>query len=258
MVTLLGEWGFLDNLNDTSGNGRNGSANFTPLYVDGPLTGMRALQFNSGATDTITLGNEGLSPLLDGVSYMGWIWIPAGTISTGIGFHTGLPIRSRTGGDSTRAGISFNDEDRFRTLFRWKNDLQFDDTGPRLSRGSWHHLCVVDGNTKKAAYLDGVQTLLFARSGMDNSTTPTWEEWPWVIGAYNGLTNSFPGVRVSGIRIFQGELSGAEVLTWMNTPIAAPNENDIIQVLQAGVWKDAEVIGVGDAGVLKPVRVVVT
>jgi hypothetical protein len=231
-ATLLGEYGLLDNLDDTSGNSRHAfvSGGYTPTYVDGPQAGTRAVQF-SASGQTITLGDAGLNPASIGVSHMGWVRFTAGT-----GGYLGVVVRPRAV-NSTRYGcLAFNGLAAPRA--RWTDDLHFTDGGPSVADGAWHHLAVVDGNTRWAFYVDGVKF----DSGVRSVTgSGHFEGLPWNIGfsPVGGVSDSIAGAQVSGVRIFHGELTDAEVVSWMNTPIVAPEA--------AGSTQPWEAVYVGSA-----------
>jgi hypothetical protein len=220
MATLIGEWGFLDNLDDTSGNGRNATLGAGTLtYVDGPQAGTRGIKFSS-ADDYVDLGRTGLEPALGGVTVMGWVRFEGSTgADTGI---LGMVSKARAVTSSrARVGLSNNGGTRrAKNVARWKDDLQIDDLSSWSGDG-WHHLCMVDGNTTNSDYVDGVLALAHPRS-LDSSEME-WEPLNWLAGRNVTITDVFahPQLSVSGIRIFSGELTETEVQTWMDTPVAA-------------------------------------
>src|ERR1700754_976661 len=100
---LLGEWGFLDNLEDTSGHDLTATANFTPTYIDGPTAGTRAIRF-SATGQTIAHGRSGLEPAAaaGGVITMG----PAKQFASLSNFCD--VIHKTRADDSTRSGLDLH------------------------------------------------------------------------------------------------------------------------------------------------------
>ena len=215
MATLLAEWGMLDNLLDTSGNGRHASANFTPTYIDGPHPHTRAAQFTTGTTQTITYGRTGLEPASGGVVTMGWVLVPDGTTPG----YDGVMHKSRDGGGSTRGGSIILNERRLRPMSRWDGGVNYSEgIGPQAAPGTWMHFAHVDADDRYEWYVDGVSVGGGARSGP--FIPETWQDHPWISGRYLSETASQAGLAITGVRIFRGSLSDSEVVTWMNTPIA--------------------------------------
>jgi len=222
---LLGEWGFLDNLNDTSGNGH--TATYTPgsgsnfSYVTGPHPTSRAAQF-AHANDVISYGRTGLEPTLDGITIMAWTRLSPAPSSGFVDF-LGVLNKARAAGSSrSRMGYGFSQPviPQMKAVARWKDDLQVRDAGATWNDTNWHHLAVVDGNTRWATYLDGVQIDGGTRA-LGAAPNTAWENFPWLSG-YNGDIGdnyAHPNLSVTAVRIFQGELTTAQINTWMNTPI---------------------------------------
>lgn len=211
--TLLGEWGFLDNLDDTSGNARHASANFSPTYIDGPVLGTRAIRF-SGASQFVTYGRTGLEPASGGVVTMAWVKL----FSADVFGYVDIIHKTRAA-DSTRHAINVHDNGVF-WMSRWRDQTSFADAGGPLGT-AWHHLCNVDSQDRYAWFWDGAKISEGARSG---SAAVSWEDFPWVSGHNSDMvsTGSDPDVAFTGIRIFQGDMTDGEVVTWMNTPVVPP------------------------------------
>lgn len=209
MFTVLGEWGFLDNLNDTSGNARHATANFTPTYIDGPTLGTRAIRF-SGSGQTVTYGRTGLEPTTGGIVTMGWVKLFSDVFG-----YTDILHKTRAF-DSTRHAIDVHDNSIF-WMSRWRDQLQFSDSGGPFGT-TWHHFCNVDSDDRYAWFIDGVKIANASRAG---ASAHTWENFPWVSGANTDMTStgSDPDVAFTGLRILQGTLSDAEVISLMNTPV---------------------------------------
>lgn len=215
MATLLGEWGFLDNLADTSGNGHTGTATGGFTYVTGPQANTKGIQFN-GQTDFVDFGRTGLEPTADGLVIMGWI--KSNTVGSN---WLGLLTKARAAG-STRHRIGTSQTRNPAYVARWKDDIHTNDAITPVFDTGWHHLAMVDGNTKWALYIDGV--VVSGHNGtraLTNGTSPVWEAFNWITGRNNTLgdQNADSTMAVSGIRIFQGEMTATEITTWMNTPV---------------------------------------
>lgn len=211
---LLGEWGMLDNLEDTSGNGIDASANFSPSYIDGPTEGTRAIRF-SGTGQTVTYGRAGLEPVASdgGVISMAWIKLfSAHTNYTQIVHHT-------RAFDSTKHGLDISGNSAF-LLARWRDQLVFRETGDQFADFGWHHVCNVDSDDRYAFFIDGVKIQEGARSG---DSAVTWEDFPWLSGFAPNMQNSDSAANVAftGVRLFAGTMTDLEVEGWMDTPIVA-------------------------------------
>ena len=223
MSILLGEWGFLDNLADSSGNNLDANANFSPTYVDGPQTDTRAIRF-SDAGQSIIYGRAGLEPAANGVTSMAWA-----RLSSAVYGYLGVLKHPRDLAGSTRHGMAFFDLQMF-AVARWADDLNFGNYSSGLNDNSWHHMAVVDGPNEWAFYLDGVVVASGVRA-LPSATT--WEPYDWFSGFGGGDMQSHPDLSVSGVRIFDGELTSQEVSTWMNTPIVGEGGSPV------SVWDGA-------------------
>lgn len=221
MAILLGEWGFLDNLDDTSGN--NHTASFyndvtpgTPTFADGPHPGSRALHF-TGASQQVQYGRTGLEPAASDGGVISMCWVR----STSASGHRGLLDKFRDPGQSShRAGFYLFDG-KFRPLARWRDDLHFDDNGPLINDGNWHHLAVLDAEDRWAWYIDGVQISGAARSSVQ---PVVWEAHPWYSGYHPNTPFETPmqshnNLEIADARIFSGTMTNTEIVQWMNTPI---------------------------------------
>lgn len=226
---LLGEWGFLDNLDDTSGNGINASANFTPTFIDGPQVGTRAIRF-SGTGQTITYGRSGLEPVSadGGIVTMAWVKLFS------IHLNYTQVIHKTRAFDSTRHAIDVGGESAF-LMARWRDQLVFRESGNQFSDYQWHHICNVDSNGRYAWFVDGVVLQQGTRTGTD---AVSWENFPWVSGFDPNMQNSdsAANVAVSGIRILSGTLSDSEVVSWMNIPVAPIGRSGKPKTWDGSAW----------------------
>lgn len=226
---LLGEWGFLDNLEDTSGNDHHASANFSPTYIDGPVTGTRAIRF-SGLGQTINYGRTGLEPGVGdgGICTMAWVKL-FGAHSN----YTGILHKTRAA-DSTKHAINVFDQTVF-WMHRWRDQTVFSETGTYLQDLGWHHLCNVDADDRWARFVDGVLVASAARSG---SSPVSWEDFPWISGEQTSMSNYDSSVNVAftGLRIFSGTLSDVEVATWMNTDVVPGGRSGKPKIWSGTSW----------------------
>ena len=211
---LLGEWGFLDNLNDTSGNGIVPSVNFSPTYIDGPTEGTRAIQFSTTG-QTIDYGRTGLEPSASDGGIVTMAWIKVFSAHTN---YTAVIHKSRAF-DSTRHAIDVAINSAF-LMSRWRDQLNFRENGNEFAGTGWHHICNVDSDDRYAWFVDGVLSQEASRSG---TGAVSWENFPWKSGFVSEMpsTDSQANVAFTGIRILSGTLSNVEVSDWMNTPILA-------------------------------------
>lgn len=242
-VALLGEWGFLDNLNDTSGNGHTATANFNPSYVDGPQANTRGIHFTADS-QTVTYGRTGLEPAAStgGICSMAWIKLTGS--STG---YLGVIHKHRDVGTlSTRAGADLIGN-KFRPFARWRDQTAFaDGIGPDLNDSQWHHICVVDADDRYEWYVDGVSVQTATRTG---TGAVTWEAFPWFSG-FTADMHSSALLSISGVRLFSGSMTTAQVNQWKNTAITSAVPGSIIV---GGVKKSVASKSVIVGGVKKPV-----
>lgn len=246
---LLGEWGFLDNLDDTSGNGLTASANFTPTYIDGPTPGTRAIRF-SGTGQQISYGRAGLEPAAadGGICTMAWVKL----FSSHANF-TDILHKTRAF-DSTRHAIDVNGNSMW-FMSRWRDQTIFSDITSRdLTDLGWHHICNVDADDRYAWFWDGILLTSAARSG---SSSVSWENFPWVSGSNSDMssTDSASSVAFTGLRIFSGTLSNVEVATWMNTDIVPPSRSGKPKIRNGSAWVSHPAkIWNGSSWISKPIK----
>ena len=217
--TVLARWPLHDSLEDTSGNGRDGTAeladtgvSWTPVYTDGPVAGTRALYFANGNGDaSINWGRTGLEPTTLGFTWMAWF---KGSYLNNSG-GSAIFAKTRAAG-STRSGATIEGygSNAVFTVLRWRDDLWYSDLNWDIS--DWHHICVVDTDTERSVYLDGVAVLSEART-VDTSQPFTWEDYPWRTGWNATLAAAGRDMCVSNLRMFHGGLTQAEIQQAMNT-----------------------------------------
>lgn len=215
-VTLLGEWGFQNNVLDTSGNNHHGtlgratgSITTQPTYVTGPQAGTKAIQW--GENDQfVDVGGTGLEPTTEGYAVMAWVKSPAVS-----GSFSGIFARGK-GGSSTRGGLQLTDTGLLFYMLRWKSRLDFGN-GAGIADGTWHHVAVIDNDDRGAAFVDGVKVHETTTAATGSAT---WESgFSFHLGATLNLCTSFAGQAVTGVRFFSGKLADADIPAWMNTPI---------------------------------------
>lgn len=216
---LLASYGFLENdhalsVADTSNHGHNGSISGSVAFEEGVQANSRALRFTD-INQSVSFGRVDLEPtnLQGGVVTMGWFR------STSGGRNLGVIIKKRDASSSTRSGITVYAGGTIFFVARWKNDLHYGEYGSNMHDGNWHHVAVVDGDTSWAFYIDGVQVDGGSRS-FNQSSSPTWEDFPWTLGYVDGLSDSGDSFALSGIRIFSGTMAQTEIQTYMNNPVA--------------------------------------
>lgn len=217
MATLLGEWGFLDNLNDTSGNDHTATASgFTPAYEDGPTPGTRAIVL-TGSQACVDYGNTGLEPAAatGGIVTMAWVKLNDTHDS-----DTEIIARLR-GEDSTRHAIR-NTANGVSYMARWRSRLEyppFGTTVASLADQNWHHVALVDGDERWDLYVDGVSV---AGGGGTTGSLESWQPaYTWLTGYNADAQNQAPAIdmSVTAVRIFSGSMTTQEVNEWMGTAV---------------------------------------
>lgn len=222
---LLGEWGFLDNVGDTSGAGHTGTIGRVgasivtpPSYVTGPQTGARAIAWGE-ADQYVDVGSgSALEPANFGYAAMAWVKASSYNAST----YCGIFGRAR-GINSTRAGLQIDTSGALFYMTRWKSRLLFGSVGA-ICDGAWHHVAAIDNDDRAAVFIDGVKVFesLTAATG-----AVTWESgFDWTVGAIATLTTSVAGQQVTQVRLFSGEMLDSDVVTWMNTPLIETTATD--------------------------------
>lgn len=214
--TLLARWPLQDSLEDISGNGRHGigliggtSTSWEPTYVDGPVTGTRALAFLAGgnAARTVSWGREGLEPATLGFTFMAWFK----GVYPASGRGAAIFVKARAL-DSTRGGAVLQG-DGGNAIFivrRWRDWLTYNDCGLNVSE--WHHIAVVDVDNEQRVYIDGVEILGGIRSPDTSAWNTSWENYPWSTGWSEAtLAKAVGELYVSNLRMFHGALTQAEV-----------------------------------------------
>lgn len=213
MAILLGEWGFRDDLQDSSGNGRHASSVGPIAYSDGPQANTRAVS----ATDpnsTIQFGRTGLEPASEdgGIVTMGWVRI--------VGSHSGYTniINKARGFDSTKHAIKIHNGAPW-LMSRWKSRLSYVGlTDYPVNDGQWHHIANIDSDNRFEWIVDGVAVTV---GGATSGTNEAWADYPWdALDTESMTATSAPSnVEISGVRLFSGDMTTADVVNWMNTPI---------------------------------------
>jgi hypothetical protein len=231
MSTLLGEWGFLDNLDDTSGNEITATANFSPTFIDGPVPGTRAIRF-TGAGQTVTYGRAGLEPAAadGGICTMAWVKLFSPHSN-----YTQIIHKTRAF-DSTKHAIDISGNSAF-LMARWRDQLVFRETGDQFADEEWHHVVNIDADDRYAWLVDGVAIQGAARSG---SSPVSWENFPWLSGFAPNMQDSESATNVAftGIRIFSGTMSNTEALDWMNTPVVPAGRSGKPKVWDGDSWNN--------------------
>lgn len=213
-MSLLGEWGWLGNLENTAGStAPDGTlVGIALASEDGPIAGSKAIRFTDTTNpNAVTLGRTGLEPTQDGFFVDVWFKIPS-TVPADVG-TLGLLTKARASGSSRfRVGIRIDGDNLAHIDFavRWKDDLQFGmDSSLTLTRDVWHCVQVLDANAGWAVWVDGTIRANASRS-FDNTTSPTWEDFPWTVGknVVVGDQHTTPNLQIGSVRIFQAHTDG--------------------------------------------------
>lgn len=220
MATLLAAFGFLENdyaasVKDATGNNHDGLVVGSVAFEAGPQTDSRALRFTD-IDQAVNIDRAGLEPSSSGggVVAMGWYR------SFGSGQNCGVLVKMRTYSPaSTRCGITVNANGTVFFVARWKDDLHYGEYGSGMNDGNWHHTAIVDGDTEWAFYIDGALVDGGSRA-FNQSSSPTWEDFPWTIGYVDGLSESSNAFTVSDARLFSGTMTQSEVQVYMNESVS--------------------------------------
>ena len=215
---LLAAYGFKEGAGtttaDVTGNGNTGTLDANCGWVSGKW-GTGGVTIVSGTSSAITFPfGASMSPPYNGVSWCVWVKFP----TTGVGDYSGIFGRIRSTGSSTRSGMAVMSSGAAWYVARWRDDLHTSSYGTTGHDGNWHHFAMVDGDTSWASYMDGIQQASGTRSDPPTLNT-VWESFPWALGYSVNDLYSVPGTEYSDLRVFQGELSTAQVNMYMNTPV---------------------------------------
>jgi hypothetical protein len=189
---------------DSSGKGRDGTANGDPGYVDGPAGYGQALAFD-GTNDYVDLPIGNLLSTLGGSTFAAWVNF-AGTggvwqrvFDFGTGTTVYMYLTPSQGSGTMRFAITTN-----------SNGAESGANGPIGLPSGWHHAAVVlaDDTMRIRLYMDGTQvasgtTALLPRNmGVTNQNWLGRSQWPDPY--FNGSIDDF--------RIYSRALSDGEVL----------------------------------------------
>jgi len=204
-----GWWKFDDNADDSSGSGIHGTAWGNPQYVSGQINNAMQLDGNThvvlGTAFDLNFGDTTDFSVALWVNTTGW-QNDAAIISNkdwDRGGNTGWVIAGQGGGSGS---------------WQWNYSgatggrRDYDPSGPTLSNGEWHHLCVThDRDAYATFYFDGEYQ---AQVDISGSTGTIDVGYPTVIGTdgAEGLVWPywFVGL-IDDVRIYSYVLSGAEV-----------------------------------------------
>jgi hypothetical protein len=237
---LVGHWKFDGNANDSSGSGTHGTVVGDELWVAGQID--NALEL--GGRTHVVLGSGSDLNFGDSTDFSVALWIKttgwqedAALISNKdwmSGSNTGWVIAGQGGGGGTWQW-NYSGETGSRR--------DYDPSGPELSDGKWHHLCVAhDRDGDATFYFDGE---FQAEVSIATSTGTIDSVYPTVIGQDGSEVYSygwFEGV-IDDVRIYNSALTGEQVLYFTGIPVDLNDDNKVDLkdfAALADAWLDEE------------------
>lgn len=200
---------FEGNLNDSSGNGRNGTGFNSPTYGTG-MVGSQSLDCEKDSSQYVSFGNNVGLDNVSAFSVFAWVKVESLTATQTQG------IWGKDAGGSSRIGASIDSSGAI--VFSNSNGgSHFGITaGPVLAVGQKVPVCCVfdgtqTGNANRAkVYIWGVpQTLTF--TGTIPSTTPNNTSTPFFVGRQTTSSSGYLDGTVDQVRVYSRALSPADV-----------------------------------------------
>jgi len=178
----------------------------------------------------VTYGRSGLEPVSSdgGIVTMAWAKLFSSHSN-----YTQIIHKTRAP-DSTKHAINASDNSVF-LMARWRDQVAFRETGDQFIDFQWHHICNVDSNDRYAWLIDGV---VIQEAERFSASPVAWEDYPWLSGFDPNMAGSASATNVAftGIRIFSGTLSDAEVVSWKNTSIVPVGRSGEPKVWDGSSW----------------------
>jgi len=221
---LAGWWKFDGNANDSSVHAIHGTPVGNPQYVAGRINDALAID----GDDHIVLGTANDLNFGDSTDFSVSLWVnttgwqnDAAIISNkdwNSGSNTGWAIAGQSGGSGS---WQWN----FKGATGGRRD--YDPTGPTLSDGQWHHLCVThDRDGYARFYFDGEYQ---AEVDISGSTGSIDSGYPTVVGtdgAEGAVWPSWFVGQIDDVRIYAKVLTKAEVLYLAGTEVPVDLNGD--------------------------------
>lgn len=214
-ATLVHEWSFENNLNDTSGNGNTGTlagGDATADYFAGASG--QALNINS-AEGVSNAAASGL-PTLAGDAWSMNVWLNLSSAPNGLDYAAGFGNNSNDNGGADPNGMSGGARGflNFGTgYYFWGADADADSGTAYIADGQWHMYTITQSGGTVSMYIDGNLVVSGAPSGPFNDAPITVQ-----VGNQPALwTDTFRG-GVDEFTIWEGELTAGEVAALVPEP----------------------------------------
>lgn len=195
---------------DASGSGNHGTISGAVWTAAGRYGG--ALSFD-GVNDLVTVNDAAPLDLTNGMTLSAWIYRQSGT-----DWSTVL-IKERPGG-LAYALYGHTDANRPAVAINTGADVNLYGTA-QIPLNTWTHLAATFNGATLRLYVNGVQVATRAQTGqMPVSASPLRIGGNTIWGEY------FAG-RIDDVRIYNRELTAAEIQTDMNTPVSSAPQNGL-------------------------------
>jgi hypothetical protein len=199
-VGLVASYSFENNVDDSSGNGHNGTILGTPTYVDGPAGQGQAMLFPGTAGSAVDLGTFNPSEKTGMLSVS--LWAQWNGLSS---YWQGL-IGKRNNWNTTDTMWQIEANQTTGALSFSRNGSYPGSGSPVLTVGEWTHIAVTFDKTTARFYVNGTQT------GSGAFSFGPAREASLLIGCDNaGGGNPFNGA-LDEVKLYDIVLTPAEVL----------------------------------------------
>ncbi len=226
-LELLAE--YEGNLNDSSGNSRNGTGFGSPTYGTGQV-GTQCVDLELGSSQYVSHGNNVGIDNASACTISCWCQLESMPAQT-------LGIFGKDNGGSSRIGASVNGSGGTITVSNSNGGTHFGTSGAVIVAGQWIHVTMVfdgtlTGNANRMKlYVNGVQqTLSF--TGTIPSTFPNNTTTPFFVGRQTTSGTGYWDGLIDQVRVYSRALSQADV-----TALARETNRNVIWHDNASLYK---------------------
>ena len=205
---LIGEYLFVSNALDTSGQSNNGTPNAVTYVADRKGNPASAASFNGSSSYVQVIGNPFYFPNNQPYSFSFWYKLASGQSANDYMFFSG---RNTVGGINYVIGYKSSSDDITIGVNDSAGTLGSTAYPPVPDRDTWHHLAFTFDGSEMIAYRDSIQI----DSDLGSTGTVSSDSDKFFMGRDNFGGNDFLGV-LDDVRIYNRELLLSEITTLFN------------------------------------------